>query len=117
MYGLFYAGHLALGGIGYLLGAVGVVDAVRRREEQHETQLWNANVAGFWSGYGQAWPVAYRSGEEHMLGVCQALAAESIDMIGADPETQEAFNQLVYSWPEYALAQQQATLSGLGFPA
>lgn len=117
MYALFYAGYLLFGGIGWLAtGAVGL-DVLRRREERHIQQMQEANVAGYWTGYGQAWPVAYRQGEEAMLQICQALASESIDMVEVDPGTQAAFNQLVASWPQHALPPQAVMLPGWDFPA
>lgn len=105
MYALFYAGYMLFGGAGYILGAVSAIDALRRHEEKHIAQLGTAELSGFWNGFGQAWPVAYRNGEEHMLGVCQALAIESMDMVNPGSEMQLEFNQLVDSWPEFALPE------------
>jgi hypothetical protein len=116
MYALFYGGYLLFGGIGYVIGGVAAMDLFRRREEKHLLQMHEANVAGYWTGFGQAWPVAFRQGEEGMLQVCQALASESADMAGLDQGTQEAFNQLVASWPQYALTQQDAMAAGQSFP-
>jgi len=107
MYALFYGGQLLFGGLGYILGTIGAMDMLRRRGEKHATQLLVAEASGYWSGFGQAWPTAYRSGEEHMFGVCQALALESIDMVQADQEMQHEFIQLVQSWSEYAFPQQE----------
>lgn len=106
MYALFYGGQILFGGVGYILGAIGAMDVLRRRGEKHAVQLNEAMASGYWSGFGQAWPIAYKNGEEHMLGVCQALALESIDMVQADQLMQHEFNQLVDSWPEYAFPQQ-----------
>ena len=96
---------MLFGGIGTILGAVVAIDALRRHEENHVSQLGVAEISGYWNGFGQAWPMAYRNGEEHMLGVCQALAAESIDMVGVGMETQMEFNQIVETWPEFALPE------------
>lgn len=109
MYSLFYLGYLLFGGIGGATTAIMGADAFRRHEEKHIQELHEANVAGYWSGYGEAWPIAYRQGEISMLGVCQQLALESVDMVGVNPEMQAAFNQLVSSWPQYALPPQPTT--------
>jgi hypothetical protein len=107
MYPLFYGGYLLLGGTAQILTAIGVMDAIRRREESHVEARRLASLSSYWDGFGQAWPAAYRSGEEHMLSVCQALAQETIDMVNADQDMQLAFNQIVGTWPEYALTPQQ----------
>jgi hypothetical protein len=106
MYHLFYAGHMLFGGIGYALGAVGILNGIVKREERHQIQLIDIHTTGFWEGYSQAWPKAYSKGEENMLEVCQALATESIDMVGVDVDTQRMFAEIVATWPEFALQQE-----------
>lgn len=105
MYHLFYAGHLLFGNIGYLLGAVGAVNAIVKREKLHAAQINDVYSASYWEGVSEAWPEAHREGEGNMLEVCQALARESIELSGADPETVQYFNQIVNEWPQFALSQ------------
>lgn len=109
MYALFYVSHLIFGGIGGIMTGVAGLNAFRKREEQHVENMKEAKAAGYWTGYGQAWPVAHRRGEESMLQVCQALATESIDMAGVDPMMQHEFNQYVATWPQFALEPQPIT--------
>lgn len=116
MYGLFYLGYMAFAGIESLMLGTAAVNALRKREERHIQEMADANIAGYWTGFSQTFPYAYRQGEEAMLQICQALAAESIDMVEADAETQMAFNQLLQSWPQYALTPQQANPAESGFP-
>lgn len=114
MYSLFYLGYLLFGGIGGVSTLVVGANALRKHEEKHIQQLHEAHVAGYWVGYGEAWPLAFHRGGVDMLQVCQSLAMESVDMAGANPEIQAAFDQLVASWPQFAL-QPQPTQSQ-GFP-
>lgn len=103
MYGLFYMGYMVFGGITALLGGIRIADAFRKQGEMHQAHVQDAMNSGYWTGYGEAWPVAYRQGEEAAVQVCQMLAMESADMIGMDQESQLEFGQLVSSWTDYAL--------------
>lgn len=95
---------MIFGGIGAILALVGGADVVRKREEMHKVQMAEANVAGYWEGFGYAWPRAFRQGELQMLGVTQELAVTTAEMVGLDPTTQQQFSEIVYEqWPQFAL--------------
>lgn len=94
---------MLFGGITTMLGGISVVNAIRRREELHAVQRHDAQEYGYWQGFGAAWPVAYRRGQEQMLEVCQALAVESAQLMEMNPASLQSFNQLVEQWPQFAL--------------
>lgn len=103
MYSLFYMGYMLFGGITTLLGFVQLVDVFRRREEMHADHVENAKLEGYWTGYGEAWPIAVRQGEEGALQVCQMLAMQSAELVGMQPQMYNEFGNLVQSWPSYVL--------------
>ena len=103
MYGLFYMSYMVFGGITALLGGVRVIDAFRKREELHQAHVRDATATGYWTGYGEAWTIAHRQGEESALQICQMLAMESAEMVGLEQQQYNDFGQLVSSWPEYVI--------------